>query len=210
MKLFKTNRNKLIAIMLVIASLSALFATVGNAYQMGGPQYFTNSSGTKLYRIYLWNEDPSNPTSTTPYKIHADLELMNSTYTFAVICAGIKKEYTGLGYTDKERDNFEFYLSQHEMCHRESPNGSFSASTICNSSHSSVTDDYTDTTGRVFHNTGYNKPVLATAQLIVGTLNGSGNYFYTYYAGGGVNYSQSPTFSYNSNNIGHYDRLWHY
>lgn len=59
MKLLKTNRNKLIAIMLVIASLSALFATVGNAYQMGGPQYFTNSSGTKLYRIYLWNEDPS-------------------------------------------------------------------------------------------------------------------------------------------------------
>ena len=171
MKFFKTNTKKFIVAILVIVTLSTLFSIAGNAYQMGGPLYYTNSSGTKLYRIYLWNEDPSNPTNTTPYKINADMELMNSTNTFAVVYSSVCKysPITGEYEIDSEYDSVNYFLGDLNefgmLDNRRAQDVYYwtSVSNICNSSNTSVTDAYQSNAPRV------PGKVRAEANIVVGT-----------------------------------------
>ena len=176
MKFLKSNKNKFIAIILVITSLSTLFAMTGNAYQMGGPSYYTES-GVNLYRIYIWNEDNTNTTNSTPYKLHADLEFMNSSYDFAIVFSSIRRwSYSENQYIDEEQSFILYNLNPGNLENRENAVWDWyhinnftmsSVSDICDSSHSTVADAYKDDTGR---ETNPNKFVLARANYVVGTI----------------------------------------
>jgi len=172
MKFFKTNKKKIIAAILTIATLSALFAIAGNAYQMGGPKYYTES-GVNKYRIYLWNEDTSNMTNSTPYTLHADMEYMSSTYTFAIVYATVVRYNSESGLYDVDDEtsfiqynlNNNFYNLDNKIA-RQGQNGvyaTYSVSNICSSSSTSVTD-------AVIKNYGRSEPVQANAHVIVGKL----------------------------------------
>ena len=174
MKLFKTNKKRFIAIILVITTLSTLFTIAGSANQMGAPSYFKNSAGTETwYTIYLWNEDPSNPTSTTPYKIHADMVLVDSTKTFAVVYASISRYNSITGtYVDVEYDAVDSSLEGNMSNNYNGEIWNYnlvdnfhteSVSNICNSSNTSVTDAFKDEETR---DPGY---VKACANVIVGS-----------------------------------------
>ena len=174
MKFFKTNKKRFIAVILVVATLSTLFTIAGSAYQMGGPSYVYDSTNTTTwYTVYLWNEDDSNTNIFTPYKIHADMELVNSTKTFAVVYASIKRynSVTGL-YTDEEfnavngalegniNNNYNGVIWNYSAIYTFYPQ---SVSNICNSSSTSVTDAFLD--GNI-REPGY---TLACANVIVGS-----------------------------------------
>lgn len=209
-------KKRIIAMILAITTLAAIFAVSGNAYQMGGPLYYEKSNGTKIYRIYLWNEDTTNMTSSTPLKIHSDMEYMNNnTYSFAVVIADVKRWYPGEGWVEDQLEDMKVYLyDNNELWYRQNPtNNAFSVSRICDSSRTSVTDNYTDNTGR----THYNHNIYAAAHVVVGTItapgtansgNGGNNFYYVRYQQTGINYSESCWFSYLKSNIKHFYRVW--
>ena len=98
-------------------------------------------------------------------------------------------------------DDLQFHLTHHVVYHRAStPNDEFSGSLICNSSRTFVTDDCSN---RTLRDADDYDGVIACTYVVVGSLNGS-NDFYSVYAGGGINYSQSATFSYSVSRYGNH------
>jgi len=184
------TKKKMIAVILAIVTLMSILGITSNASQMAHYEY-KDPIGTTLYDIYIWNEDPSNPSSSEPYKLHTDMDDTASYYSFAVVFASIRRYDYSLGmYVDTEKDAVIDELTTNHMM------WDWSVSGICDSIGDSVTDGYTDSTGR-----DTTKNVYARANIVIGDSNGSGYTYYKVYPGGGIqsrtyfSYSFTTTYS---------------
>ena len=166
--------KKLICTVLTVIMITSLLVIPGNAYQMAHLQY-KNPIGTVLYDFYLWNEDPVNPSTSEPYKLHVDMDNTASYYSFSVAFASIRRyDYSQNQYVDEEKDAVLGELTTNHMM------WFWNVSAISYGIGDSVTDDYTDSTGR-----DTVKNVYARANVVTGDINGSTYTYYTAYPSSG-------------------------